>query len=116
MPASCGAHHAAREKGVTWPWMKQLTRDVPCFAGSFLNWRIYWLALAWLIEETVRYGILFWWVEGCSHLQIMPMWSKVMKVLSVKPLPCNVTGLLPSFYPAILMFLGNAVVQGAAAS
>ena len=52
----------------------------------------------------------------CSHLQIMLMWSKVMKVLSVRPLPCNVTGLLPSFYPAILMFLGNAVVQGAAAS
>ena len=56
--------------------MKQLTWNVPCFADSFLNWRIYWLALAWLIEETVRYGILFWWVEGCSHLQIMLVWSK----------------------------------------
>lgn len=29
-------------------------------AGSFLNWRIYWLAFAWLVEETVRYGLLFW--------------------------------------------------------
>ncbi|CAL5226986.1 g9873 [Coccomyxa viridis] len=27
---------------------------------SFSNWRIYWLAIAWLVEETVRYGILFW--------------------------------------------------------
>ena len=30
-------------------------------AESFLNWRIYWLAFAWLVEETVRYGILFWY-------------------------------------------------------
>lgn len=29
-------------------------------AESFANWRIYWLALAWLVEETVRYGLLFW--------------------------------------------------------
>jgi hypothetical protein len=29
-------------------------------AGSFFNFRIWWLALAWLLEETVRYGILFW--------------------------------------------------------
>ncbi|BDA49379.1 Putative tartrate transporter [Coccomyxa sp. Obi] len=28
--------------------------------GSFFNFRIWWLALAWLLEETVRYGILFW--------------------------------------------------------
>ena len=97
--------------------MKQLTRNGPCFADSFLNWRIYWLALAWLIEETVRYGILFWWVESCSHLQIMLVWSKVMKILSAKPiLPCNMTGLLHSFCSAILIFMGNALVQGAAAS
>ncbi len=30
------------------------------FTGSFFNFRIWWLALAWLLEETVRYGILFW--------------------------------------------------------
>jgi hypothetical protein len=95
--------------------MKQLTWNIPCFADSFLNWRIYWLALAWLIEETVRYGILFWWVEGCSHLQML-VWSKVMKVLSAKPLPCIMTGLLRSFYSAILIFMSNALVQGAAAS
>lgn len=29
-------------------------------AGSFFNFRIWWLSLAWLLEETVRYGILFW--------------------------------------------------------
>lgn len=36
-------------------------------AESFLNWRIYWLALAWLIEETVRYGLLFWYAQLQQH-------------------------------------------------
>ncbi|KAK9808754.1 hypothetical protein WJX72_003060 [[Myrmecia] bisecta] len=28
--------------------------------GCLANWRIWWLSCAWLLEETVRYGIVFW--------------------------------------------------------
>ncbi len=41
-------------------------RAVMQCAESFLNWRIYWLAIAWLVEETVRYGILFWYAQHSS--------------------------------------------------
>ncbi|CAK0780076.1 hypothetical protein CVIRNUC_004930 [Coccomyxa viridis] len=39
-------------------------RKEDAFAGSmwgtFLNWRIYYIGVGWLLEETVRYGILYW--------------------------------------------------------
>lgn len=48
---------------------QDLRADVYACADSFLNWRIYWLALAWLIEETVRYGLLFWYALLPSHIE-----------------------------------------------
>ena len=52
--------------------MIPVSKNVMHCAESFLNWRIYWLALAWLIEETVRYGLLFWYAQlqsqsSCLH-------------------------------------------------
>jgi hypothetical protein len=42
----------------------------------------------------VRYGILFWWVEGCSHhLQMLLMCFRVSEGPECEPLPCNLTGL-----------------------
>ena len=41
-------------------WLSVLNALLFLPAGSFFNFRIWWLSLAWLLEETVRYGILFW--------------------------------------------------------
>ena len=56
--------HCAESRHVPHLGEEELVRGVILLcAESFLNWRIYWLALAWLIEETVRYGLLFWYAQ-----------------------------------------------------